>query len=133
VINTTIEKTAPLAKAARGYSSPRGEGSYHPSALHRWRTRGIRGIKLECIKVGGVWHTSVEALQRFFEQVTALEAEAVPAETTPAAGTTRPPQGTAHQLAVAEELDAVLGVAAKCGTTSSGPSRTPRVRRSGSD
>jgi hypothetical protein len=129
MIDTTTEQTFPLTKASRRYTSARVEGHLHPSALQRWRTSGIRGVKLECIKVGGVWHTSAKALQRFFERLTALEEGVVPPETT-SASATRPPQGTAHQLAVAEELDAVLGGATKCGTASSGLSGTPRVKRS---
>jgi len=36
------------------------------NALHRWRTHGIRGVRLEAVLRGGVWHTSTEALERFF-------------------------------------------------------------------
>jgi len=39
----------------------------HISSLHRWRLRGIRGIRLETALVGGARVTSVEALQRFSE------------------------------------------------------------------
>jgi hypothetical protein len=74
MINTTLERTFPLAKAARKYASARGSGTVHPSTLHRWRSPGINGIALECLKVGGVWHTSEEALQRFFERLTAAQA-----------------------------------------------------------
>lgn len=38
----------------------------HYSTVHRWRTRGANGRKLEWFKVGGVPYTSVEALTRFF-------------------------------------------------------------------
>ncbi len=37
----------------------------HVSACYRWIQRGIRGIKLEVIRIGGTMYTSVEALQRF--------------------------------------------------------------------
>jgi hypothetical protein len=36
--------------------------------LWRWRTRGIRGRRLESIAIGGMVYTSVEALARFAEQ-----------------------------------------------------------------
>ena len=37
----------------------------HISAIYRWAQRGIRGIRLEVIRVGGTTYTSREALQRF--------------------------------------------------------------------
>lgn len=42
----------------------------HVSTVHRWRLRGILGIKLETIRIGGKRMTSREALQRFHERVT---------------------------------------------------------------
>ena len=39
--------------------------------MWRWRLRGIRGVKLETIKIGGRRFTSAEALARFIEQSTA--------------------------------------------------------------
>lgn len=45
---------------------PRPNGKrVHISAIYRWMSRGVRGIKLEVIKVGGSTYTSLEALQRF--------------------------------------------------------------------
>jgi hypothetical protein len=35
------------------------------TTLWRWRTRGIRGRKLESISIGGRVYTTVEALERF--------------------------------------------------------------------
>jgi Protein of unknown function (DUF1580) len=37
----------------------------HISAVYRWIQRGIRGVHLETIRIGGTTYTSVEALQRF--------------------------------------------------------------------
>ena len=42
----------------------------HLSTVHRWRTRGIRGVRLEAILCGGVWFTSREAVRRFFQGTT---------------------------------------------------------------
>ncbi len=39
------------------------------STLHRWVTRGLRGVRLEAVQVGGCRCTSREALLRFFEQL----------------------------------------------------------------
>jgi hypothetical protein len=43
----------------------------HVSTLHRWRQRGIRGVRLDAVLVGGVWYTSREAIRRFIECATA--------------------------------------------------------------
>lgn len=51
-------------------------------ALWRWRTRGVRGRKLESVVIGGTPYTSVEALQRFAAQSGGTDA---PAIRTPAA------------------------------------------------
>lgn len=38
------------------------------ATLWRWRTKGVKGRKLECISIGGKVLTSVESLQRFAQQ-----------------------------------------------------------------
>ena len=43
----------------------------HVSTLWRWNQKGVRGIKLETILIGGIRYTSEEALQRFFDRTTA--------------------------------------------------------------
>ena len=43
------------------------------STVHRWRTRGDRGRRLETILVGGRRYSSQEALLRFFDSTTAAE------------------------------------------------------------
>jgi hypothetical protein len=43
----------------------------HVGTLHRWRHPGVRGVRLEVVRVGGRWMTSWQALDRF---VTALNA-----------------------------------------------------------
>jgi hypothetical protein len=40
------------------------------STVYRWTNRGIAGIKLETILIGGTRYTSAEALNRFFTQST---------------------------------------------------------------
>lgn len=47
-------------------------GRPHKSTLHRWRLRGIRGIRLETCLIGGRRFTSREALQRFAERTSAV-------------------------------------------------------------
>ncbi|MDA8563103.1 DUF1580 domain-containing protein [Mariniblastus sp.] len=43
----------------------------HPSTIHRWRLRGVRGVRLETLLIGGTRNTSAEALSRFFAATTA--------------------------------------------------------------
>ncbi len=66
MIDMDRETLMPLAAAAR-----RLPGRPHVSTMHRWRQRGIRGVQLEAVLVGGVWHTSREALRRFIAATTA--------------------------------------------------------------
>lgn len=47
-------------------------GRPNVSTIHRWRLRGIRGIKLASTLIGGVRYTSREALQKFCNQTTAV-------------------------------------------------------------
>lgn len=50
---------------------PRPNGRrLHISAVYRWVQRGVRGVVLETVRVGGTTYTSVEALQRFAEAQT---------------------------------------------------------------
>ena len=35
------------------------------ATLHRWRLRGVRGVRLETILIGGLRYTSHEAIGRF--------------------------------------------------------------------
>ena len=43
----------------------------HVSTLHRWRLRGVRGVKLETCLIGGRRYTSREAVERFSTAATA--------------------------------------------------------------
>jgi len=58
---------------------PRPNGKrIHISAIYRWIQRGVRGVRLESVRIGGTTYTSEEALQRFAEQSSAGQ-EAMPA------------------------------------------------------
>lgn len=49
------------------------------ATLYRWSNEGNRGIRLEYLMIGSTRCTSLEALQRFFDQLTALsEAQSAP-------------------------------------------------------
>lgn len=59
------------------------QGRPHVSTIWRWINRGIRGVKLETVMVGGRRFTSREALERFHQRITATSAgEPLPVRTT---------------------------------------------------
>ncbi len=60
------EKLIPLDEIAKIVP-----GRPHKSTLHRWRMRGVRGIQLETVLIGGKWFSSREAVNRFFIATTA--------------------------------------------------------------
>ena len=37
----------------------------HPMTMRRWSERGVRGTRLDAIRVGRRWYTTKEALSRF--------------------------------------------------------------------
>jgi hypothetical protein len=59
-----------LSLAAREVPGSSGNG-VHNSTVWRWALRGIRGIRLETVVIGGVRYTSREALDRFIRATTA--------------------------------------------------------------
>lgn len=75
----------------------------HISAVYRWILRGVRGVRLESIKVGGTAYTSQEALQRFGDRLS--EARLNPSLTpTPTTATRRKQIDQATR-----EVQAILG------------------------
>lgn len=69
MIDLASETLLTFAQAC-AYLPRRRRGRHaHTSTLWRWATRGLRGHKLEVIRVGGVVYTSREALQRFADRL----------------------------------------------------------------
>jgi len=48
-------------------------GRMNPQTVYRWATRGVRGVKLETVMVGGRRLTSREAVRQFIETLTAAQ------------------------------------------------------------
>lgn len=68
MIDHRHEHLLTLAQAAA--TLPRFSGKrIHVSTIYRWSSRGLRGVRLETLRVGGRMCTSEEALQRFFERL----------------------------------------------------------------
>jgi hypothetical protein len=57
----------------------RGGKLPHVSCIYRWAQHGLRGVRLEVLQCGGTKVTSLEALQRFFERLSAVTAGETPA------------------------------------------------------
>ncbi len=68
---TLFEQLLSFADASRVLQS-----RPHVSSIWRWSTRGVRGIRLETVQVGGRRFTSREALERFIARTTAARDEA---------------------------------------------------------
>ena len=70
MIDLKNEKLIPFSKLPEWSESNLGR-RLNRSTFHRWRTRGIRGVKLETSLVGGYRVTTHESLTRFFSRTTA--------------------------------------------------------------
>lgn len=60
----------PLRELARRVGPRRNGRPTNIATLHRWRTRGCRGVLLHAVLVGGVWCATVEDLDDFIAAVT---------------------------------------------------------------
>lgn len=78
MIDITTEALLSLTEAARRLPGRRGK-RIHVATLHRWASRGVKGVQLETVRVGGTRCTSMEALQRFIERVTGPREPQAPA------------------------------------------------------
>lgn len=78
-ISVGTEQLLTLSQLAKRLPRHRNDRPVHPSTCHRWRSPGVRGVRLECVRIGGVWHTSWEAFQRFCDRLTGLADGAPPA------------------------------------------------------
>ncbi len=65
-IDPLTETTIPLAEAARRLPRLRAGRPVSPATLWRWASHGLRGVRLQTVRVGGTTCTSTEALNRFF-------------------------------------------------------------------
>ena len=92
MIDLSTESLLSMAQAARLRPLSRRGRPTHPSTIYRWIARGLRGHRLEGIRLGGSLYTSREALQRFAD---ALTVEVVQT----------PPTGASHAESVDAELN----------------------------
>lgn len=78
MIDIQTEQLLTLQDAAK--SLPRRP---HVATVYRWISAGVRGVRLEAVRVGGVLYTSREKLQFFAERCT--DPTITPSRTTPKA------------------------------------------------
>ena len=67
-IDLASEQIVTLREAAKFLPRQGGGRKVHICTLYRWTSRGVRGVRLETLKLGGTVVTSIEALQRFAER-----------------------------------------------------------------
>jgi hypothetical protein len=78
VIDVNEEALIPIQELP-AYLQKRGLGRrIHRRDVYRWVQRGVGGVRLEAVKIGGCLVTSAEALQRWVEAREARSGRAVP-------------------------------------------------------
>lgn len=70
MIDLASENVITLTNATQYLPKRRKGQRPHPATMFRWAQKGVRGIVLETLRVGGTLCTSTEALQRFCERCT---------------------------------------------------------------
>src|SRR5271157_1111088 len=78
MFDTSTERLIPLNELPAPAIPGREDKPVKPCTLRSWCTLGVRGIRLESLKIQGKHYTSIEAWNRFFQAVT----EAAAATTT---------------------------------------------------
>lgn len=71
MIDISSEQVVTLATSTKFLPKRRKGARPNVATLYRWAQTGVRGIRLETLMVGGTRCTSMEALQRFFDAITA--------------------------------------------------------------
>lgn len=105
MIDLQTETVVNLTEAAGMLPARRAGKKPNVATLYRWTVAGCRGIRLESISVGATRCTSIEALQRFFDRLTAQSSPAAP----PAIEPTRLPKHRRQQIEQAQRELAAAG------------------------
>ncbi len=71
MIDISTEHLLSLNEAAKLRPLGRGNRPCNISTVFRWVKNGVKGVKLEALRLGGALYTSREAIQRFAERLTA--------------------------------------------------------------
>ena len=65
MIDVQNEQLVPIRELPNRLPRRASGRKVHISACYRWIRQGVRGVRLEAVKIGGTTYTSLEALQRF--------------------------------------------------------------------
>lgn len=60
------EKIITFGRAAELLPQVNGK-RVHSTSVWRWARKGLRGVRLDCLRIGGRFVTSMEAVERFTE------------------------------------------------------------------
>jgi hypothetical protein len=104
MINLMQEHLVPMRDVPKLLPARANGRPLHLSACYRWIEKGVRGTRLESIRVGGTTYTSREALQRFAEHLSHEAASAVAAPPPPQRHT----RGRATANVVADRATAIF-------------------------
>ena len=78
MIDYKVEDIFPLSRG-----STRIKSRPSTATLWRWQSKGLRGVRLETIVIGGRRYTSAEAIDRFLEAINRKkESESAPGKAT---------------------------------------------------
>lgn len=102
MIDVTNEQLLPIRDVPRQLPARPNGKRLHISVVYRWIMRGVRGVVLESVRIGGTTYTSREALQRFADRLS--NPSTVHTPTLPNETLTRQRQIARAQRAVTEEL-----------------------------
>jgi hypothetical protein len=67
MIDPVVDQLRPLPEVIKSRLGRR----ISPATLWRWRLKGVNGVKLECLRVGGCWFTTDAAFTEFLRAQTA--------------------------------------------------------------
>jgi hypothetical protein len=71
-IDLANEQVVTFTELARRLPRRRNGRPTHVSTIHRWRQRGLSGVRLAAARCGAIWVTTWEAYQRFVDALTAV-------------------------------------------------------------
>lgn len=63
------EQVLTMAEAAKAVPQGRKRKSPHVATVWRWATRGVRGVVLETVLIGGQRFTTESSLEKFFREI----------------------------------------------------------------
>lgn len=101
MIDPEKEELLTLTQAARLIPSSHDGKKTSPSTLFRWASRGLKGVRLEILQVGGK-RTSKEALTRFYLALSNKCGTLIEAT---------PPMNPSHEAAIARATARVKALA----------------------